>query len=420
MKTNRSISYALLSRFGLSLGLSLGLLVMTACSFFKSDYKSISAEELKVIIEDLPDSQKRVLAQSEQARKALIDQFKKACQLAQAAEDEGLDKSDDFKQRTALDEERLLAAEFSKRNLDFNVGYDELKKYLDENKAAFDTAYPVISGDKDNKATPEEKQQVGLMWADSRIRGVKGREAGLVKDQQVISKLKFRRANLLADLYAGLLGERNRLSPEEKASYIAANPSADIDKLRARAQSLLDRVKGGESFETIANENNDDGTRGSGGDLSWVAKGMMDSDFEKAAFALKKGEVSSELVRSQFGFHIIRVDDRRPAKPAPNDPAKSPASAPAPGAPTPASAEPEEEIRARHIFVITQDADTFEQRLIDEKVKRAIEDATIKYEVAIPLDFTVQVPGFNPNSSRSRPGGGNSGSMRGGSALDNR
>ncbi|MFZ4985149.1 MAG: hypothetical protein ACOYLF_06770, partial [Blastocatellia bacterium] len=193
-----------------------------------------------------------MLAQNQQARKELIEQFRKACLLAQAAEDEGLHKSDEFKKRVAIDEERLLATEFSKRNLDFNISNDELVKYVQENRAEFEKAYPVISGDTENKATEEEKQQTGLLWAESRIRGAKGRDAGLLKDPLVSSKLKFRRANLLADLYANLLSERNKVSPEEKAKYIAANPSADIDKLRARAQSLLDRVKSGESFEKIA------------------------------------------------------------------------------------------------------------------------------------------------------------------------
>ena len=349
-----------------------------------------------------------MLAQNQQARKELIEQFRKACLLAQAAEDEGLHKSDEFKSRVAIDEERLLATEFSKRNLDFNISNDELVKYVQENRAEFEKAYPVISGDTETKATEEEKQQTGLLWAESRIRGAKGRDAGLLKDPLVSAKLKFRRANLLADLYANLLSERNKISPEEKAKYIAANPSADIDKLRTRAQSLLDRVKSGESFEKIADENNDDGTRGSGGDLSWVQKGMMDPDFEKVAFALSNGEVSSELIRTRFGFHIIRVDGRRPLKPAVNSSA-TPAPTPTPDGASSAG----DEVRVRHIFVLTQEADTFERRLVDEKVKRAIEDATLKYETISPPDFTVQVAGFNPNSSKRRPGGGNSGPMRG-------
>jgi len=399
LRLNKSVCLAVL--------LSLGLLSLPGCSLFKSDFAAISADELKLMVDDLPDPQKRVLAQNGQARKELIEQFRKACLLAQAAEDEGLHKSDEFRNRIAIDEERLLAGEFSKRNLDFNISTDELKKYVEENKAAFEAAYPVISGDTENTATSEEKQQTGILWAETRIRGVKGREAGLLKDALVSAKLKFRRANLLADLYAKLQENQSRLSSEERAQYVATNPEADLEKLRNRAQSLLERVKSGEPFEKVASESNDDSTRGSGGDLNWVMKGMMDPDFEKAAFALQKGETTPELVRSRFGFHIIRVDDRRPVKPAVSDPAK-PAPSPTPAGPT----EGEEEIRVRHIFVLTQEADTFEQRLVDEKVKRALEDATIKFEVTVPSDFTVQVLGYNPNSSKIRPGGGNSGSMR--------
>lgn len=411
MKFNRYVSLLVL--------FLIGTVALSGCSLFRSDFTTISPDELKIIVDDLPDQQKRILAQNEQSRKELIEQFRRACLLAQASEDEGLHKSDEFKKRTAIDEERLLAGEFSKRNLDFNISTDELNKYLDDNKAAFESDYPIISGDTGNKATEEEKRQTGLLWSEARIRGAKGREAGLLKDPLVSAKLKFRRANLLADLYANLLEERNKISAEEKAKYIEANPAADIDKLRTRAQALLERLKGGESFEKIADENNEDGTRGNGGDLNWVMKGMMDPDFEKAAFALRKGEISSELVKSRFGFHIIRVDDRRPVKPQANDPAK-PTPTPTPAGPSAGPAELEEEIRVRHIFVLTQEADTFEQRLVEEKVKRAIEDATIKYEVAVPRDFAVQVTGFNPNSTKMRPGGGNSGTMRSGRSTENR
>jgi hypothetical protein len=53
---------------------------------------------------------------------------------------------------------RLLATEFSKRNLDFNISNDELVKYVQENKAEFE-AYPVISGDTENKATEERSSR---------------------------------------------------------------------------------------------------------------------------------------------------------------------------------------------------------------------------------------------------------------------
>src|SRR5215475_6569653 len=129
--------------------------------------------------------------------------------------------------------------------------------------------------------------------------------------------MKFEKADVLADLYAHSLEEKNKLTDEEKKKYLAEHPGADPDKLKEKAQGLLDRVKKGESFEKIADEFNEDGTKGRGGDLDWFSKGVMDSVFESAAFKLQKGETTNELVKSGFGYHIIRVDDRRMAAAAP-------------------------------------------------------------------------------------------------------
>lgn len=412
MKSNRSRFIALL--------LSLQLIAVQGCSLFKSDYATLEVSDLTVKVNDLPDMQKRTLAQSEQARKQLIEQFKKAYALAQAAEDEDLHKSDDYKKRSAIIEDQLIGREFSNRNLEFSPSNDELTKYAADNKAAFDADLTLLAGESGLKATDEEKNAMSLQWADMKIRAAKGREAGLLKDPLVKSKLRFELANLLANLYAGLVEDRNKLTEQEKADYIAKNPTADVNDRKKQIEGLLQRLKNGEPFEKIADEMNEDGTRGIGGDLNWTMKGKMDPEFEKAAFALGKGQYTMEPVRSSFGFHLIKVDDRRPVK-------KDPAAATAPGNPTaPADKAPEaagaleEEIRVRHIFISTQEADSFERRLIDERVKRAIEDATLKYAVAAPADFKVEVPGFNPNTNRLRQGGGSMGPMRGGNPSDGR
>ncbi|MFM8392852.1 MAG: peptidylprolyl isomerase, partial [Acidobacteriota bacterium] len=151
-----------------------------------------------------------------------------------------------------------------------------------------------------------------------KMRAAKGREAGLLKDPIVKSKLRFELANLLANLYAGLVEDRNKLSEQEKADYIAKNPTADVNDRKKQIEALLQRLKNGEPFEKIADEMNEDGTRGIGGDLNWTMKGKMDPEFEKAAFALGKGQYTVEPVRSSFGFHLIKVDDRRPVKKDPN------------------------------------------------------------------------------------------------------
>jgi len=131
----------------------------------------------------------------------------------------------------------------------------------------------------------------------------------------------------LADLAAGIdvdeatMHERyeahkiNYRTPEQrKASHILIKVAKDakpeaVDAAREKVEALLARIRKGEDFAKLAKEESEDpGSAKQGGDLGFFGKGVMDPAFEKATFALKKGEVS-EPVRSSFGFHLIKLVD---------------------------------------------------------------------------------------------------------------
>ncbi len=77
---------------------------------------------------------------------------------------------------------------------------------------------------------------------------------------------------------------------------------------RTQAAELLERVRAGEDFATLATEySQDPGSAAAGGDLGWFRRGFMVDEFEEAAFSLLEGEVS-EIVETEFGFHIIMVE----------------------------------------------------------------------------------------------------------------
>jgi peptidyl-prolyl cis-trans isomerase D len=84
------------------------------------------------------------------------------------------------------------------------------------------------------------------------------------------------------------------------------------DKARAKIVDVIRRAKAGEDFAKLARENSEDpGSRDKGGDLGWVNKGDMVPAFEQPLFALKKGELTPEPVRTPFGYHAIKVTDVR-------------------------------------------------------------------------------------------------------------
>ncbi|MGA7828910.1 MAG: peptidylprolyl isomerase [Geobacteraceae bacterium] len=111
-----------------------------------------------------------------------------------------------------------------------------------------------------------------------------------------------------------------------KASHIligvAPNASAEEKaKAKEKAEALLKRAKAGEDFATLAKENSTCPSAPQGGNLGYFSKGQMVPAFEKAAFSMKPGEIS-DIVETQFGYHIIKVTDKKPASTVPFKDAK--------------------------------------------------------------------------------------------------
>ncbi|MEO6049129.1 MAG: peptidyl-prolyl cis-trans isomerase [Candidatus Kapaibacterium sp.] len=96
-----------------------------------------------------------------------------------------------------------------------------------------------------------------------------------------------------------------------KAQHILlrTTPTGNNDSVKAEAMKIYQRAKSGESFESLAREYSSDGSAQKGGDLGYFKKGAMVKEFDEAAFATPTGSIS-EPVKSNFGYHIIKVNDR--------------------------------------------------------------------------------------------------------------
>jgi peptidyl-prolyl cis-trans isomerase D len=118
--------------------------------------------------------------------------------------------------------------------------------------------------------------------------------------------------------------DQYRLPEQVKVSHIWIKmplPGADgkvddkaVVEAQHRADDLLKQLKGGAKFEDVAKKYSEDpGSANAGGSLGWIGKNQMPAEFEKAAYALSKGQ-TSDVVKSSDGFHIIRLDDKQDAR----------------------------------------------------------------------------------------------------------
>lgn len=132
----------------------------------------------------------------------------------------------------------------------------------------------------------------------------------ILKEQMIISKLREKITSdiTVSDQEVKDYFEKNKemfelTSPEIRASHILVATEEEANK-------VLDELKAGADFAELAKKYSLDSSKENGGDLGFFGEGVMVEEFEKAAFALKIGEISKP-VKTDFGYHIIKVTDKR-------------------------------------------------------------------------------------------------------------
>ena len=200
-----------------------------------------------------------------------------------------------------------------------------------------------------------------LLWQEAQRRGViasdadvdeqlKNMKGGFESEQAFLFQIKaggftekayredIRQQRSVQQMIAGELAKEVAVSDEEiqefynenikqmtvpeaiRARHILVKLAADDEAARVAAQdriaAIQKELQDGADFVTLATERSDAPSAPKGGDLGYFARGQMVAPFEDAAFALQPGE-TSDIVETQFGFHIIRLEDRREAQAVP-------------------------------------------------------------------------------------------------------
>lgn len=383
---------------GIGIVFSVGLIVWQVKASHAAPI-NLSPDDMTQIAQDQAPQARARLATDEAARKDFAKNVRELLAVAEEAKSKGIAYRPEIKRQLELIRAIVISQNYAESQAatpgaapvsDADIegffkepGQEErFKQFLADAQAS----NPMMAGQKiPDEQLKEIRKQLGQVMVGER----RGTAAGIDKKRNVELQIMLEQARLLASTYA-----KETLIPNTKATdaevdaYIAKHPELDPKQTRSKAEEVLKRVRAGEDFAKLAQEFSSDSSKDKGGDLGWFGPGAMVPEFEKAAFALKPGEVSN-VVETQFGYHIIKVDERRTET---------------------KDGKPEEQVHARHILIAAgapnpmgppkspkdQARDAVEQEkekaLIEEIVKRQSNHMTIAENFGVTAPPPQQMP----------------------------
>lgn len=201
-----------------------------------------------------------------------------------------------------------------------NITQDELYKELDK-RYGKQTLEDLIIRKLVSQSAEKQKLAIADTEVDKKLEDLKK----LVPGGQLEPILKERNTtmdDLKSELKVNLLlrklsassitdADKNAYFEQNKARLAQVEASHILVKTKAEADSILKEIKSGKDFAELAKQHSlDPQSKPKGGHLGFFSHGMMDPAFEKAAFETKIGEVSN-IIKSNFGFHIIKVSAKK-------------------------------------------------------------------------------------------------------------
>jgi peptidyl-prolyl cis-trans isomerase C len=178
----------------------------------------------------------------------------------------------------------------------------------------------LLRGKPITDVTAEEKNQVLDQMINMQLIAAQAEKDGLDKDPEVATRIALLRTQILADAAAQKYVKANE--PTDAELQTAYDSAADKTEYHAshilvptkeKAEQIIKKLKGGAKFEDLAKTESTDNSKANGGDLGWFTTAKMVKPFGDAVKGLKKGDFTAEPVQTQYGWHIIKLQDTREA-----------------------------------------------------------------------------------------------------------
>ena len=174
------------------------------------------------------------------------------------------------------------------------------------------------------KDTPDLRAAIRDRLITLEIVAQEANRKGMGKTTDAVSQIDLARTNILAQTFRADYLKNHMVSDDAlKAEFEKLKSQMGDKEYKARhilveneadAKAIIEKLKKGEKFEELAKASKDPGSKDKGGDLDWNQPGGFVKPFSDAMVKLEKGKYTETPVQSQFGWHVIQLDDVRPAK----------------------------------------------------------------------------------------------------------
>jgi peptidyl-prolyl cis-trans isomerase C len=189
-------------------------------------------------------------------------------------------------------------------------------------RASFDIYVKTLTEGKNiPELTSDQKGQVLDQLVSMQLLANQSKKDGLDSSDEVVSRLNLSNMRILSDAeILKYLKEHEPSDAEIKTQYDTVVASGEATEYHARhilvdssdkAVALIKKLKAGAKFEDVAKAESSDPSKNNGGDLGWFSLGNMVPEFAQAVKKLKKGELTADPVKTQYGWHIIKLEDTR-------------------------------------------------------------------------------------------------------------
>ncbi len=176
-----------------------------------------------------------------------------------------------------------------------------------------------------NVPQPQQRSVLVDAIVNLKLLALAANEAGLGEGPDFDARLAFLRLQALRNAYVEHTIVNGLTDEELQQGYqtLVVQPFKPAQQVHARhilvetkeeAEKIIEQLKGNASFEELAKQSKDPSGQ-NGGDLGFFGEGQMVPEFEKAAFALEPGQFTQEPVQTQYGWHVIKVEEKRMSEP---------------------------------------------------------------------------------------------------------